>query len=151
MARIMSSDLNRLILFGRMVRAIEIKSTQNGGLVGKFTLTSNRKEKRGDSWQEAVGFFDVVCFGKQAETLKKYTDKGSRIAIEGHLRFYQWEGSDGKKHSKIEIGLDGFQFLDSKQEGQRERGPLERTGEPFGQRPSAAFNSGAMSADDIPF
>lgn len=130
----MSQDLNKVIIVGRMVREIECKSTNNGGMIGKFSLASNRSEKRGNEWQEVAGFFNVVVFGKQAETIQKRTSKGSRLAIEGHLRFNSWEGADGKKHSAVEIGLDRFQFLDSKPES------------------GAAFDSGAMvDESSIPF
>lgn len=135
----MASDLNRVCIIGRLVRDVECKTTNNGGMIGKFSLASNRSEKRGNEWQDVAGFFNVVVFGKQAEVLQKHTRKGSRLCVEGHLRFNTWEGNDGKKHSTVEIGLDSFQFLDAKQSDSKPE--------------SAAFDSGAMAADetDIPF
>lgn len=134
------SDINKVLIIGRLTRDIEIKTTNNGGLVGKFSLASNRKEKSGDTWTEKAGFFDCVCFGKTAEVLKQYTRKGSKICVEGSLRWSSWEGSDGKKQSKVEIHVEGFQFLDAKPQGEQS--------EPQG---AAHFDTGRMDDKDIPF
>lgn len=112
------SDINKCVLIGRMTRDIEIKTTNGGGTIGKFSLASNRKEKSGDTWAEKAGFFDCVIFGKSAETLQKYTKKGSKLCIEGSLRWSSWEGTDGKKQSKVEIQVESFQFLDAKPQGE---------------------------------
>ncbi len=116
----MSQDVNHVILIGRMTREIEVKSTNNGGLIGKFSLASNRSEKRGDSYTDVAGFFECCIFGKQAETLQKHTAKGSRLCVDGSLRWSSWEGADGKRNSKIEIAVNSFQFLDSKKGGEQD-------------------------------
>jgi len=134
------SDINKVLIIGRLTRDIEIKTTNNGGFVGKFSLASNRKEKSGDTWTEKPGFFDCVVFGKSAEILKQYTRKGSKLCVEGSLRWSSWEGSDGKKQSKTEIHVEGFQFLDAKPQGEQ--------GEPQG---AAHFDTGGMDDSDIPF
>lgn len=135
----MSSDINKTILIGRLTRDIEIKTTNSGAMIGKFSLASNRKEKSGDTWTDKPGFFDCVAFGKSAETLQKYTKKGSKLCVEGSLRWSSWEGSDGKKASKVEIAVESFQFFDAKPQG-------EQASEPQG---AATF--GGMGDEDIPF
>jgi single-strand DNA-binding protein len=135
----MSQDINRCTLVGRLVRDVDLKSTNGGGLIAKFTLASNRSEKRGDTWSEAVGFFDCILFGKRAEALQKRTRKGSRICVDGNLRWSSWQGTDGKKASRVEINVTDFQFLDAKQESGSNSG-------------AASFDSGAMSdQEDPPF
>lgn len=134
------SDINKVLIIGRLTRDIEIKTTNNGGFVGKFSLASNRKEKSGDTWTEKPGFFDCVVFGKSAEILKQYTRKGSKLCVEGSLRWSSWEGTDGKKASKVEIHVEGFQFLDAKPQGEQS--------EPQG---AAHFDTGGMDDSDIPF
>jgi len=146
----MASDINRVILIGRLTRDPELKSTNTGNYFCRFSLASNRNiynRQTGESRDE-VGFFDCVAWGKSAETIHKYLQKGRRICVEGNLRWSSWEGTDGKKSSKVEINVEGFQFLDAKQGegGAREPGPSEG-----GARNAAAFDSGAMSDDDIPF
>jgi single-strand DNA-binding protein len=133
------SDINKVLIIGRLTRDIEIKTTNNGGFVGKFSLASNRKEKSGDTWTEKPGFFDCVVFGKSAEILKQYTRKGSKLCVEGSLRWSSWEGSDGKKQSKVEIHVEGFQFLDAKPQGEQ------------ASEPQSAATFGGMVDEDIPF
>lgn len=133
------SDINKVLIIGRLTRDIEIKTTSGGSLIGKFSLASNRKEKSGDTWTDKPGFFDCVAFGKSAETLRKYTKKGSKLCVDGSLRWSSWEGTDGKKASKVEIAVESFQFLDAKPQG-------EQSSDPQG---AATFCG--MGDEDIPF
>lgn len=128
-------DINIVLIIGRLTRDIEIKTTNSGAMIGKFSLASNRKEKSGDTWTDKPGFFDCVAFGKSAETLRKYTKKGSKLCVDGSLRWSSWEGSDGKKASKVEIAVESFQFLDAKpsdaQTGQTGQSPATFGGDPL--------------------
>ena len=133
------SDVNRVVLIGRLTRDIEVKTTNSGAMIGKFSLASNRKEKSGDTWTEKPGFFDCVVFGKSAEILKQYTRKGSKLCVDGSLRWSSWEGSDGKKQSKTEIHVEGFQFLDAKPQGEQSS-----------DAPAPQQSSGVLE-DDYPF
>ena len=134
----MANDINRVILIGRLTRDVDLKSTNNGGQFARISIASNRSiyNKSSGESKEEVGFFDCVAFGKQAETMAKYLQKGRRVCIEGHLKWSSWE-SDGKKQSKVEISVDQFQFLDAKS-GEAGASPQS---EP----------SGITSDDDIPF
>lgn len=145
------SDVNRVIIIGRATRDPEFKSTNGGQSVCRFSLASKRHayNKQTQESREEVGYFDCIAWGKSGEALQKYLTKGKRICVEGSLRWSSWEGADGKKHSKVQIQVEGFQFLDSNKDGQA-RGPLEGTGETFGQLPSAAYDPMAGDAD-IPF
>lgn len=115
----MSQDINHVILIGRLTRDAEIVNTKNGSMIVKFSLASNRSEKRGDSYQDVVGYYDCQLGGKRAETIQKFTYKGSKICVQGNLKWESWTGSDGKKNSKVVINVSEFQFLDTKQ-GERE-------------------------------
>lgn len=141
----MASDINRVILIGRLTRDPELKSTNNGKYFCRFSLASNRQIYNRDSGEsrDEVGFFDCIAWGKSAETIHKYLQKGRRICVEGNLKWSSWETTDGKKQSKVEINVEGFQFLDSKPEGQAG----QQTPDPAA---AAHFDSGA-SDDDIPF
>lgn len=115
----MSQDTNFVILIGRLTRDVELISTKNGGMIAKFSLASSRSERRGDSWQESVGYFDCQLWGKRAETIQKFTSKGSKICVQGNLKLESWTGADGKKNSKVIINVAEFQFLDAKQDAPR--------------------------------
>lgn len=140
----MASDVNVVVLIGRLTRDPELKSTNNGKYFCRFSLASNRQIYNRDTQEsrDEVGFFDCVAWGKSAEILHKYVQKGRRICVEGSLRWSSWE-HEGKKLSKVEINVEGFQFLDSKPEGQS-----EPQGDP---QAAAVFDSGAGFPDDSAF
>ncbi|HRP70151.1 MAG TPA: single-stranded DNA-binding protein, partial [Turneriella sp.] len=146
----MANDINRVILIGRLTRDPELKSTNSGNYFCRFSLASNRNiynKQTGESRDE-VGFFDCVAWGKSAESIHKYLQKGRRICVDGSLRWSSWEGQDGKKQSKVEIHIETFQFLDSKQ---GDGAPRDAAPQEPSNPSAAAFDSGAMSDDDIPF
>lgn len=104
------NDINKVILVGRLVRDAELKYTNSGFAVGKFSLAVNRRRKSGDQWVEEAGFFDVVLWGKTAEALNQYLVKGKQVAIDGELRQNRWE-QDGQPRSKVEISAHNIQLL----------------------------------------
>ena len=140
----MASDINRVILIGRLVRDPELKSTNNGSYLCRFTLASNHTtyNRQTQESKDNVGFFPCTVWGKQAEVINKYVSKGQRLCIEGRLDFSSWEGTDGKKKSAVGIVVEAFQFLEKK-------GGAEG-GQPSGG--AAHYDEGGMKGDDdIPF
>lgn len=121
----MSSDINRVILIGRLTREPETKQTNSGQSFTKFSLASNRAIYNRDTKETKyeAGFFECMCWGKGGEAIAKYAKKGSRLCVEGSLRWSSWEGSDGKKQSKTEINVETFQFLDAKPQGEQQSEP----------------------------
>ena len=142
----MSNDLNRSILVGRLVREPELRSTNSGSYLCRFTLASNRTifVKDGDN-KEEVGFFDCVAWGKLAEVISKYAQKGRRVGVDGSLRFSAWDNADGKRQSKVEIFVENFQFLDAKQSDKP-----ESVAESFGGEKVDGSNS-PFDDPEIPF
>lgn len=141
----MASDINKVILIGRLTRDPELKATNSGTNFCRFSLASNRSiyNKTSNESRDEVGFFDCIAWGKSAEIIHKYLGKGRRICVEGTLRWSSWENSEGKKQSKVEIQVESFQFLDSK--------PADgatQTSEPEGD---AGAHNGPAGDDDIPF
>jgi single-strand DNA-binding protein len=109
------SDLNRVIIVGRLTRDPEVRYTSGGMPIVNLGLASDTRQKDGASgqWVEKPNFFDVVGFGERFEKLAQHLEKGRRIGIDGSLRWSSWE-TDGQKRSKVEIIADSIQFLDSR-------------------------------------
>ena len=150
----MANDLNRVLIVGRLTRDPELRSTNSGHVLCRFSVASNRAyyKKEGDL-QEEVGYFDCVAWGKIAEIISKYVTKGRRIGIDGSLRWSQWENPEGKKQSKVEIHIENFQFLDPKGAQIPETSPQSseiETQETVGTT-SDSSGSEIMNDDDIPF
>ncbi len=152
----MANDINRVFLIGRLTRDPELRSTPSGSYYSKFSIASNRSyTKKDGTLQEDVGYFDCTAWGKTAEVISKYLQKGRRVAIEGSLKWSQWENQEGKKQSKVEVGVENFQFLDPKTtspEAPSHSNQQESSSSPqdYSQKPPQE-SSGEIIDDDIPF
>ncbi len=106
----MAIDINVVVLVGRLTRDCEVRSTQSGTSVCRFSIAVNRRKKTGDSWSDEANFFDVVLMGRSADSLRSYLTKGRQVSVEGELRQSRWE-QDGQSHSRVEIMANNVQLL----------------------------------------
>ena len=102
------SNLNRVVLIGRLTRPVELRHTQSGKAVANFTLAVNRRVR------DEADFIPVVAWDKQAESCAQYIGKGSLVAVEGRLQVRKYEDKDGNNRVIAEVVADSVQFLDSK-------------------------------------
>ena len=86
------ASFNKVILMGNLTRDPELRVTNTGLSICKLSLAVNRTytTKEGDSKDETT-YVDIDAFGRQAETLSKYLQKGRPIMVEGRLKLDQWE------------------------------------------------------------
>jgi len=106
-------SINNVMLAGRLTRDPEIRKTPSGTSVADIGLAVNERFKnKSGEWEERVVFVDAVCWGKQAETIGKYLQKGRGILIEGALQMNDWTTKDGEKRSKLRVLCQQFQFID---------------------------------------
>lgn len=110
------SDLNRVIIVGRLTKDSELRHTQAGMSVASFTIANNRTHVAGGEKKEQVSFFNCVAWGKLGETISQYCKKGQRIGIDGRIQQRSWEGQDGAKRITVEIVVENVQFLSPKSE-----------------------------------
>ncbi|TFG62003.1 MAG: single-stranded DNA-binding protein [Spirochaetales bacterium] len=146
------TDINTVIVVGRLTRDAELKYTTTGTAVSHLSIAVNRSRKTGDQWTDEVSYFDVTLWGKSAESLQQYLIKGKQIAVEGELRQERWE-KDGQKQSKVTINARNLQLLGGGSGGGGTgRPPQKQTG---GYSPEASSEEGAdyheKFEDDIPF
>jgi single-strand DNA-binding protein len=104
------ADINHVVLVGRLTRNAELKYTNNGSAVSKFSIAINQRRKKDDQWVEESHFFDIVLWGKTAESLNQYLVKGKQVGIEGQLRQNRWE-QEGQARSKVEIFATNVMLL----------------------------------------
>jgi len=108
------ADFNRVILIGNLTRDPQLRYTPSQMPVCDFGVATNRKWTSKDGQQrEETCFVNCTAWGRQAEVIQKYLNKGRPIFIEGRLTYSSWEGPDGKKRSKLEVTVERFQFLGS--------------------------------------
>lgn len=108
------SDLNRVIIIGRLTRDPELRHTPSGAAVANFTVANNRTYAVSGEKKEQVSFFDCIAWSKLGEIITEYCKKGQRIAVEGRLQQRRWEDQENNKKSKIELVVENFQFLTGK-------------------------------------
>lgn len=104
------ADLNRVTLIGRLTRDAELKYTSSSMPVCRFSIALNKIRKSGEQRTEEAHFFDIVLWGRAAESLHKYLVKGKQVAIDGELRQDRWE-QDGQQRSRVEIVAQNVQLL----------------------------------------
>ncbi|NCN05935.1 MAG: single-stranded DNA-binding protein [Spirochaetales bacterium] len=106
----MAADINSVVLIGRLTRDAEIRYSQGGTGILKFSLAQTHRRKTGDTWTDESHFFDVVMMGKSAESVHRYLSKGKQVAVQGELRQNRWE-QDGQPRSKVEVFAFSLQLL----------------------------------------
>lgn len=121
----MANDLNSVILVGRLTKDLgsdpngrDFGYTQGGTCKATVSIASNRSRKdAGGQYVDEVSYFDVVIWGKTAESLKPYLTKGQQVAVEGVLKQERWQDQNGGNRSRIVINAMNVQLLGSKQNG----------------------------------
>ena len=140
-------SINRVIISGNLTRDPELRQTASGLPVLGFGVAVNdrRKNQQTGEWEDYPNFVDCSLFGTRAESIAQFLHKGSKVAIEGKLRWSQWE-RDGQKRSKIEVIIDEIEFMSSREGGQ---------GSQSSYSAPAAVQAPAVNAsvydEDIPF
>ena len=95
------SDLNEVVISGRLTRDSELRYTPNGTAVTDVIIASNRIWSKDSDRQEETTFVDVTIWGRQAESLQVYLTKGRHIMVVGRLKLNKWETENGDKRSKL--------------------------------------------------
>lgn len=108
--------MNRVILVGRLARDPELRTTNSGMSVCRFTVAVDRRGAK--EGQPTADFIGCIAFGKTAETINQYLGKGRRIALEGHIQTGSYE-KDGQKRYTTDVIVDRFDFIDSRSDRQQ--------------------------------
>lgn len=156
--------INRVVLVGRLTKDPELKYTQSGIAVTRFTLAVNRTFTNQQGQREA-DFINCVTWRKQAENCANYLRKGSLAGIEGRIQTSNFDGKDGNKVFMTDVVADSVQFLETRNAAEKRSQGQQSTGNgAMGyqqnnqgnyQSPSTnsyGFDAGMTVADDdLPF
>jgi len=113
------ANVNKVILIGNLTRDPQLKYLPSQMAVVEFGLATNRKFKGANGEErEDVCFVDCSAFGRTAEVINQYCQKGKQLYIEGRLKFDSWEDKQGGgKRNKLSVVIENFQFLGSREGG----------------------------------
>lgn len=119
-------SINRVIISGNLTRDPELRATAGGMQVMSLGVAVNdrRKNQQTGEWEDFPNFVDCTMFGTRAESLARFLSKGTKVAIEGKLRWSQWE-RDGQKRSKLEVVVDDLEFMSSRPQGLTANKPVQ--------------------------
>ncbi len=120
-------SINRVVISGNLTRDPELRSTASGTSVLGFGVAVNdrRRNPQTGEWEDYPNFVDCTMFGVRAEGISKYLTKGTKVAIEGKLRWSQWE-RDGQKRSKLEVIVDEIEFMTLRNNSSNESSSAEQ-------------------------
>lgn len=143
----MSRSLNKVQLIGNVGRDPEIRFTKDGSPIANMSIATSDtwKDKQGQK-QEKTEWHRIVVFGKLAEIIQKYVNKGDKLFIEGKLQTKKWTDKNGQDRYTTEIVLDGFggQLIMLGSQGRGGQQPQQNDQSPPQQDTQ-------VSGDDIPF
>lgn len=107
--------MNKVILMGRLTREPEVRNSQGGTAVARYTLAVDRMFKR--EGEPNTDFINCITFGKSAEFVEKYLKKGMRIAVSGRIQTGSYTNRDGVKVYTTDIIVEEHEFAERKQSG----------------------------------
>lgn len=156
--------INKVVLVGRLTKDPELKYTQNGIAVTRFTLAVNRTFTNQQGQREA-DFINCVTWRKQAENTANYLKKGSLAGVDGRIQTSSFDGKDGNRVFMTEVLVESVQFLEPRQAAEnRTQGQSYQNGggyqqnspnlpNDYYQKPEYGANAKVpgVGDDDLPF
>lgn len=104
--------MNKVVLVGRLTAKPEL-SSKDKTVYSRFSVAVNKNYKDADG-NRGVDFINVIAWGKNAENITTYLDKGSLISLDGSIITGSYDDKDGNKHYTFDVNLDHFEFMESK-------------------------------------
>ena len=105
--------MNKVVLLGRITAKPELRYTPSNMGYTRFSVAINRRIARQDGTRE-TDFINCVAWGKQAEIIARYFDKGNQICIDGSIRTGSYTAQDGTKRYTTDVNVENFDFVDKK-------------------------------------
>ena len=126
---------NKVVLIGNLTKDIELKYLPSGSAVATSSVATSHKYKSASGEQkDEVCFLDFTIFGKTGEIANQYLKKGSKVLLEGRLKFEQWTAQDGSNRSRHILSVDTMKMLDSKDKS-------ENQGQNYNQEPPVVYEN----------
>ena len=140
--------MNRAILFGRLTKDVDLRTTPSGRSVAMLTLAIDRPMTK-DGSKEA-DFIPVVLWGKTAEAVARYVHKGQRLLVEGRIQVRSYDGKDGQKRYATEVVADKAEFIDKSEQGASQQGGFSQQSSGF--ETNGVFGQPVQNGEEtIPF
>lgn len=128
----MNALRNKVQLIGRLGAKVEIKNLENGKIVGNVNIATDEvyRNAKGEKVTETT-WTHLVIWGKNAEILEKYTDKGSEIAVEGKLSNRSYTDKSGEKKYITEVVVNEVLLLGGGSKAEKAHSEAAEANYPF--------------------
>ena len=140
--------MNKVFLCGRICHDLELKYTPKGMAVISNTIAINKKQ----NGEQKTIFIKFAVFGKAAEILQQFAQKGSRILVEGEIDFNEYQNQSRGKVSEYKVIALSCEILDFKQKSTTEQNPQKKQSYGFVKAEDLLPKTQSLIGDDeIPF
>lgn len=113
--------MNKVILCGRLTREPEVRTSQSGNMIAKYTLAVDRRFQRdGD---QTADFISCVAFGRGAEFAEKYLHQGTKVIVTGHIQTGSYTNQSGAKVYTTDVIVEDQEFAESKAASHTQEAP----------------------------
>jgi single-strand DNA-binding protein len=144
-------SINHVAISGNLTRDAELRPAGATSVLSFGVAVNDRRRNQATGeWEDVPNFVDCTVFGSRAEKLAQYLVKGTKVAIDGRLRYSSWE-KDGQKRSKLEVIVNELEFM-SRRDGQQQGGGYVTPNPQYATQPQQAASIAADLYDsDVPF
>jgi single-strand DNA-binding protein len=147
----MAGSINRVVLVGNLTRDPELRAAGSTSVCTMRIAVNDRvKDPNTGEWGDRPNYFDVDVFGAQGERCSQWLSKGRQVAVEGKLRYREWESQEGQKRSAVSVVADNVQFIGPR-EGAAAAGGRAQAGPGVGFTDDFPVDQSDAEDDDIPF
>lgn len=102
-------SVNKVILLGNVGNDPEMSFPEAGTAIAKFSLATS--ELRGVDGREVTDWHKIVMMGEKAHFAERYIRKGTKLFIEGRIKYRDWEDKYHIRHKITEIIADNFEII----------------------------------------
>ena len=111
----MNNLRNKVQLIGNLGMNPEIKTLESGKKLAKFSIATNESYKNAKGEKiEDTQWHNLIAWGKTADIIEKYLEKGNEVAIEGKLTNRSYDDKEGNKRYITEIVVNEILMLGNK-------------------------------------
>lgn len=144
--------MNSVNLIGRLTKEPELRYSQSGMAICRFTLAVDRglaKDKKAEAenkGQPTADFIPVTAFGKTGELISTYVSKGQQLAVTGRIQTSSFDGQDGKRVFRTDVIADRIYFISGGNNGNSK----QNTNNYQSDRNSQALDDYGLGGDAFP-
>ena len=119
-------SINRVFITGNLTRDPEMRQTNGGMPIMGFGVAVNerRKNQQTGEWEDDPVFLDCTMYGNRAERVCQYLAKGTKVSIDGRLRYSTWQDKEtGQKRYKVDVVVNDIEFMSRREDNTAPSGP----------------------------